>query len=225
MSERYSRVFTLSDRLYTEGAPLIILAGAFLKDQETGKILAQLKFQNIDSRKILALKVKISALDTFGNPIDEQKDFQYLDLNAKQNTSFGQKTPIPMNASARSFTAAVSEVAFADGGTWQNAAQKEWEPLSEAVALEYAVPDEELRKQYCMKFGADCICLPQQVKDLWFCACGNIQHTSDSRCTSCGKDSAVLLAADLDLLKQERDQRLAAEQAKNYWFVPYWRCL
>ena len=52
MSERYSRLFSLSENLYAEGAPVLIAAGALLKDNETGKVLAQLKLRSISDKKI-----------------------------------------------------------------------------------------------------------------------------------------------------------------------------
>ena len=39
MAERYTRLYTLPENLYTEGAPLVIAAGALLKDNQTGKVL------------------------------------------------------------------------------------------------------------------------------------------------------------------------------------------
>ena len=35
MSERYSKVFSLPENLYAEGAPVVIAAGALLKDNQT----------------------------------------------------------------------------------------------------------------------------------------------------------------------------------------------
>ena len=43
MSERYSKLSALPENLYSTGAPVIIAAGALLKDNQTGKVLAQLK--------------------------------------------------------------------------------------------------------------------------------------------------------------------------------------
>ena len=52
MSERYIKVFAGKENLYLEGAPVIILASALLKDTQTGKMLAQLKLQNISEKSI-----------------------------------------------------------------------------------------------------------------------------------------------------------------------------
>lgn len=37
MSERYSKLFSLPENLYTTGAPVVIAAGALLKDNQSGK--------------------------------------------------------------------------------------------------------------------------------------------------------------------------------------------
>ena len=64
MSERYSRLFSLPENLYAEGAPVIIAAGALLKDNQTGNVLAQLKLQNICNQIIKAATVRIFPMDT-----------------------------------------------------------------------------------------------------------------------------------------------------------------
>jgi len=37
MNERYTRVFSLPENLYATGSPVVIAAGALLKDNQTGK--------------------------------------------------------------------------------------------------------------------------------------------------------------------------------------------
>ena len=63
MAERYTRLFSLSENLYASGAPVLIAAGALLKDNQTGKTLAQLKFKSLSEKNIKALKVTIAASD------------------------------------------------------------------------------------------------------------------------------------------------------------------
>ena len=52
MSERFSRIFSLAENLYSEGSPIIIKAGALLKDNETNMLIAQLKMQSISDKMI-----------------------------------------------------------------------------------------------------------------------------------------------------------------------------
>ena len=40
MSERYSKLYVLPENLYAEGSPVIIAAGALLKDNQTGRVVA-----------------------------------------------------------------------------------------------------------------------------------------------------------------------------------------
>ena len=47
MAERFERLYKLSENLYIDGAPIIISAGALLKDTATGSVVAQIKFHSV----------------------------------------------------------------------------------------------------------------------------------------------------------------------------------
>lgn len=214
MSERYSKLFALSENLYSAGAPVVIAAGALQKDNQTGKVFAQLKIRNIQDKAIKAATVKITPFDTVGKPLGGTVDYQYLDLSAGRDTDFGQKTPVMLKeAATRSFAVSVSEVIFSDNSIW-TAPDEAWEPLSAPVMPEKEFTDVELAKQYRVKYGADCKCVFKKEKDLWRCACGAVNHASEKNCHSCQREAAALAALDIDKLKADRDQRLAAEQKK-----------
>jgi hypothetical protein len=66
MAERYTRLFALSGKLYTPGAPVIIEAGALLKDNQLSRVLAQIKLKSISPQEIKAVKVRVSPLDVTG---------------------------------------------------------------------------------------------------------------------------------------------------------------
>src|SRR5699024_42317 len=115
MSERYTRLFSLPENLHAPGAPILITAGALLLDHQTGQVLAQLKLQNIGPREIRALTVRLDPRDAADRPLGEAAEHQYLDLHAGRDALFGQQTPLPLpNAATRAFSAAVTEVVFAD---------------------------------------------------------------------------------------------------------------
>lgn len=185
MSERYSKLFALSENLYSAGAPVVIAAGALQKDNQTGKVFAQLKIRNIQDKIIKAATVKITPFDTAGKPLGGTVDYQYLDLAAGRDTDFGQKTPVMLKeAATRSFAVSVSEVIFSDNSIW-TASDEAWEPLSAPVTPEKEFTDVELAKQYRVKYGADCKCVFKKEKDLWRCACGAVNHNSEKNCHSC----------------------------------------
>lgn len=214
MSERYTKLFALPENLYSVGAPVVIAAGALQKDNQTGRVFAQLKICNIQDKSIKAATVKITPFDPAGKPLGGAVDYQYLDLTAGRDADFGQKTPVILpEAATRSFSVSVSEVIFSDNGIW-TASNEMWEPLSAPVEPEKAFEDGELAKQYREKYGADCKCMFKTEKDLWRCACGAINRDSEQNCHSCRREAAALAALNMDELKADRDKRLAAKQKR-----------
>lgn len=208
MSERYSHLFTLPENLYSEGSPMVITAGALLKDNQTGRILAQLKFRSLSDKVIKAVKVKLELSDTAGKNIGEAVVYDYLDLNASRNTEFGQKTPVPvLDSKARSYQAAVTEVVFEDRSVW-TADGGSWEPLSKPSALVFG--DGELLKQYKLKFGSSSQYKPKAEKDLWHCTCGTLNHEGE-KCCFCHHSFLELQTVDMAKLEEEKNARLTLE--------------
>lgn len=216
MGERYAKLFAAQENLYSEGSPVLIAAGALLKDNNTGKVLAQLKFQNIQGKAIKALTVQVCPLDTVGTPLGDPVEHQYLDLNAARDDTFGSKEVVVLpNASTRSYTVAVKDVVFTNNGVW-TAPDAPWEPLfsTKPTTLETALGDSELAKQYRVKFGTRCKYTVRREKDLWRCSCGALNHAEENNCHDCGRNANALEHFDLDELKAERDERVAAETKK-----------
>lgn len=211
MSERYSKLFALSENQYAGGSPVVIAAGALLKDNQTGKVIAQLKLRNISSKRIKAATVCIVPFDTVGNPIGDFVSYQYLDLSAKRDEDFGQKAAITLpNAATRSFAATVEEIAFVDNTIWK-ATGEPWEVLPVPSSIG-RVHGAELEKQFRMKYGADSKNLPLFEKDLWYCACGALNRIGEPECHICGKSYAEMSTIDYDALHREKNVRVAAEK-------------
>lgn len=212
MSERYARLFSLPENLYQPGSPVMILAGALLKDNQTGGILALMKFKNVGEKPIRGLKVRFFPQDLTGIDLDQPLEHQYLDLNAARDGEFGQKEPVAFpNAVTRAFRVEVYQVVFADGTLW-NQEQSQWSPMPPLQALETALGDKELCKEYQILYGANCRVMPQEDKGLWRCTCGAWNMESEANCHACGKNLDQLKALDLEQLKASRDARLAREQ-------------
>lgn len=211
MSGRYEKLFSLQENLYAEGSPVVVSAGNLLKDTQTGKLLAQLKFKSLSPKTIKAAKILLCPLDTLGKPLGGETEKEYLDLAVRQGDEFGQKTAIPLeNASTRGYTLRVKQVIFADNSTWEGA-DTAWEPLPAAESLLQNLGDEELVKQYRLKFGERCEVMALDHKDLWLCACGTWNR--EEACYRCGKKKAALLGLELPALRAEKDARLAKEKA------------
>ena len=111
MSERYTRLFSLPGNLYAEGAPVAVVAGALLKDKQTGKVLAQLKLKSLSAKEIRVAKVKVVPYDTVNKQLDGIIHHEYLDLHVSRDQEFGQKEAFVLsNISTRGFSVSVTEV-------------------------------------------------------------------------------------------------------------------
>ena len=118
MSERYKRLFALPENLHTEDAPVVIAVGVLLKDNQTGRVLAQLKLKNVSEETIKSVKVSIQA---FGKSGVEAKEihYEYANISVKSGEEFGSKTPIEMNNKILYYSAVITEVLFENGTAWK----------------------------------------------------------------------------------------------------------
>lgn len=115
MNGRFEKLYSLPSQLYAPSSPVIITAGALLKDTQTGKVLAQLKFKNINSKVIKAIAVSLLPRDTANQPLGEKETHQILDLAANRDSEFGQKTPFYFSDNTtRAYQVIVEEVVFSD---------------------------------------------------------------------------------------------------------------
>ena len=214
MSERFSRLFTLPSSLYAAGAPVTISAGALLKDNQSGNIYAQLKFNSISNQRIKALHIIITPFDTAGQTLGDMIEYQYLDLNAERGAEFGQKVPIPMSDNrTRSFSVAVDEVIFQDNSKWR-ISNEAWESLPAPVSLADVYTDWNIQQQFQIDIGKNVRYFPTEHKDLWYCACGTLNHAEETACAKCGLELNSLLAANQpELLQAHYEQRKVEEEA------------
>lgn len=211
MSERYSKVFSLPENLYAEGAPVIIAAGALLKDNQTGRVVAQLKLRNISPKTIKAVTVRLFPMNTAGQPLGDAVRYEYLDLSSNRDADFGSKSAIPMpDKTTRSFGIRVAEVIFADNSAW-NANDAAWEPLEKPEALDSRL-DSEMVKQFQIEYGSRAKNFLLEQKDLWHCICGAVNRREETVCHSCQKILCDLRNIDLDTLEGSKERRLIREQ-------------
>lgn len=218
MPERYNMVFRLPPRLYLEGSPVFIEAGAIQKDTQTNNLLVQLKFRNISSKTMIACKVKINAYSVSGDQLEGVDSFSYLDLNVHSGEVFGSKTPIYLpNYETRKFTACVTQVVFADNSIWSDD-ETEWPQVSEPQKIENVLHDDsrvhdgELVKQYKIEVGNNSDYYPEIKDGLFYCTCGNINMDSVEHCYFCRREYSDLARILEDgYLTSRKDARLARE--------------
>ena len=218
MAERFTRAYTLPEGLYIPGAPVLIAAGALLKDNQTGQMLAQLKIKNISAKEIKAATVKLTAFDTAERKLETGAEQQYLDLKVSRDNYFGETVPIVIaDANARSYEVAVTEVVFADNTIW-NGTDTPWQKQITLTPLSETLTDPELITQYAINLEKEIgllKCLPQEQEDLWICTCGAINHKEETACHSCESELSTLKATlDIKKLGADKNARLEAAQQK-----------
>lgn len=216
MSERYEGLFSLGENLYSKESPVLICAGRLLKDHQTGKKLAQIKYKNICAKQIASLTVRLSLADAAGRPVGEVVTHTYSDLSVDRDKEFGSKAPIYLNdPEVCGFDVSVTEVIFGDRSVWTAPDRAEYRPLIGQKKLPEALEEEELVKQYQIRFGKKCAFYPAADRDLWRCACGALNRENEPVCHSCDAKQAELFTLDMESLKKDRDERLEAERQQR----------
>ena len=210
MAERFEKLYVLPSDLYSEGSPIIISAGSLLKDTETGKVIAQIKYHSISSMPIKALKIKIAAYDISGVELEGVDEYQYLDLNVRQGQDFGANKAIVLpNIVTRSFGITSVEVIFSNGISQSVAMPMKSLPQSEY--LNSLLRSDELVKQYQIETSKDALYIPQKASNLWCCSCG--EWNSNGSCTRCGVDFSVANKyLDSSLLEPKMAERIIKEK-------------
>lgn len=219
MSERYTKLFSLQENLYDKNCPVMICAGALSKDNQTSKVFAQLRLQNVDSqhRTLVAVKVAIQAFDVAEKMLGKVKDYQYLDVKIQKGAEFGSKLPVYLDdITTRSFSVSVLEVVFEDGCVWTGTTQ-DWCSLQQTMLEDKFSAD--LLAQYRRETFAQAKYEPLAKDNVWLCACGALNTTEDSFCCRCHHEKAKQFSSlDRDMLA-DKLRKLAdielEEQAKK----------
>ena len=213
MAERYTRLFTLPPDLYTVGSPLVIAAGALLKDTQTGRVLAQLKLRSVSDQPIRAVKLRVVGYDV-SEAILCREEHEYLDLDVRRDTLFGAKEAILLpSSSVRSFTAELLAVYYADGTSYLYEDSR-WEPLPAQEDLSSRLFDGELIRQYRLDTSEKSRYVPLETRDLWLCSCGEINHPFEC-CHRCGLDlDSLKRLLDVEVLRENKKQRLLDEASE-----------
>lgn len=215
MAERFEQLYKFPENLYTEDAPIIIAAGALLKDNVTGSIVAQFKFHSISIKTIKALKISIDALDVAGQPLQNIEDYQYLDLSIRNGQDFGANKAIVMPSPVtRAISIANFTVVFSDNSKWGWDSSNELTSLPHLSNLRSMLHDAEMEKQYQISTNQYAKYVPCESGSLWSCACGEWNNTD--YCTKCRLSKTTAFSAlDISTLQTNMENRLAAEKAKR----------
>ncbi len=217
MSERYTKLFTLPARLYAEGSPVIIEAGALTKDNNTDNVFVQLRFHNISDKIIKALSVSIDTYFVSGEKTGEPVKYQYLDISCRINEDFGGKTPVMLAVNtARSFSVHVDKVVYADNSVEDiNLDFNESIPSQSSLETQPGW-DKEIADEFVIMTNAQGVLSMMDYKDLWLCSCGGVNKLGrDSVCRKCSVKRDTLQSITLEKVKEHRKDTIYQDSIKQ----------
>lgn len=182
MAARFERLYEFPKNLYSAGSPIVVAAGALLKDTQTGNIIAQIKFQSVSTKRIKALKLSLDAFDISGNSLQKVEEYQYLDLNIGNGDFFGFNKAVVMPDNVTrvvkiaKITVVLEDVEYTLCGS-------DLQPMVNQERLS-AKLSAGLVEQYQLAAGTSGEYIPVSVGDLWLCSCGTAN--SANTCAHCG---------------------------------------
>lgn len=152
MAERFTRLFQLGNDLYLDGSPVIICAGALLNDTVTGAVIAQIKYQNISEKKIVAAKVQLCAYDAMKAVLDERIEYSYHNLDVSSGAYWGgDKAIILPDRASNSFEIIGFSAAFDDGTCRKSECVDTFISIPASPLLVDELHDMALVEQYCIE--------------------------------------------------------------------------
>lgn len=211
MAERFTRLFQLGNDLYLDGSPVIVRAGALLNDTVTGAVIAQIKYQNISEKKIVAAKVQLCAYDAMKAVLDERIEYSYHNLDVSSGAYWGgDKAIILPDRASNSFEIITISVAFNDGTSWKSESVDTFSSIPTSPLLVDELHDMALVEQYCLETTPKAKYVPIEYGSLWRCACGCINQ--GAACTGCNTDKIVAFEKlSISLLSEKMAARLEIE--------------
>lgn len=200
---RFNIVFDMGKPLYAKETKIVIEKAVLTKDNETGKVFAQIKMKNVLSKTLIAVKVTLTGYDVSGEKIEE-KEFTYLDLAVNQGCEFGQKTPVEFqNNTVRSFNVKITETVYFDGSKLTGT-EAEYYPVPEPELLSSKLSKAEIEQYEKSNEIPSAEYVVTEFSDLWICTCGKMNTIDSNSCYSCGASRENLKRTlDKDLLDEE----------------------
>ena len=219
MAARYktNRIFT--DKLWQKDCPVLMEKGAFLYDTVKQLHLLQFKFRNLQSKVIESVYIEIKFPKTEHDVSNVPINYRYQEIHAALHDCFGIQSPIyVIKKEVNEFQLTVKSVHFQDKSIWTGAS-----PLISLAAPDYLTSLGEYQETFIQEVhkikDINCMNLPTDREEFWYCACGTVNGKDETHCINCSiPKEAIFQLKDPDFLKarkQEADTRqklLEAEQ-------------
>lgn len=192
--------FTLAQEIGISGVdldcPVEIEKGALLTDNETNKVLLQLKLNivGIDYRQLSSVNLRIFCFDDLGDYIAGFHPYKYsfTDINLYGVRSFEDGTPILLDFRTRRVEVTIEKIVFTDGHERYPAGHLIQPPEQKRIdTLSIELRDQVNRDTFLLlpdENREHIQFIPMQLDDFWLCTCGRANRNRDVKCGRCGID-------------------------------------
>ena len=212
MSTGYTIVARNDEMYYVEDAPVILKTFAITKDEQTGKVLLQCKFENLASDKVVSIQVSVKCFSIDMIPQEGVKHFAYMDLYANKHAEFGDTVPVYLpNTETRNVEISLKKIVFSGGQIWQKEGDTRFKKLDfQNTPITALAPLDEQYKRELETLTNHWIghsALPEEKGIFMRCGCGKVLLKNELRCPLCGIDIEKLLKIqDKDLLFKHQEE-------------------
>ncbi len=216
--EKFKVIFNSERVLGLKNCPVQVEKYNILFNNSTERNVIQLKLRNRAEKTVKSVYLEIDCFDDTKDNLGTLKDIVYLNVNAAQGKTFGDRQAVNTDFSiVSSINIKITKVAFDDETIWRNEA--------EAYLHEFPQPANgsayfgELYGQYkreAEKINADVAYAYSEKEDFWQCSCGQNNDYENMFCFACHTDRNKLKAiSDLQYLSEENQKYLIAEEQER----------
>lgn len=221
MSNRYKRIKIYKTFDFCPNSPVDILKGALYIDTKTNKVVFQLKFINMQNKKIKAVYINVKGFNELKEKL-ENKQYSYLDINASKGEEFGVNNLKELNDNTiREINISIDKVVFSDNSIWENRGEhivtrKQLEIIqddycnivNDKLNENESESDLRLNKYY----------YPIHEKDYWVCICGAYNSNQNKECYKCGlnkKETFKYFNKNSLKIELEKQEKIEEENRKQ----------
>ena len=208
MEQNYSLMAQSRANYYTAGSPVQFVRVELLKGDVNGEVAVCLTFKNVGTEPLTGLVVHFKCKDAAGQVLCED-DFYYEQLDAQPGDVFGSDEAVYVSDTPVSSVEVEQDRAFLNGRGVDLRGYKRVRlnaprvlPVSIARTLQQRTGNPLLT------------CVPQDVEQGWFCACGAFHPNEENTkvCSECGGNRAIIKSELTAILEEARQ---AAERQQQ----------
>lgn len=189
------------EMVFMSDLPIVLEHTTMTMDYAQDKLLACCTFRSITDKAIKAVVTQIICQDAEGHALGTPVTFRYRNLQTKRGTKFGQKISIDLpDHGTRKLRVTAQKVVFADDTEITGGDRVFTSPAPVLLSEHFGSSD--LAAQYARETTAEAQFVPIGGGKYWFCTCGALNESFETRCHNCGCTKKQLVTAlDPETLK------------------------